>query len=71
MQPLEPDKLFKSLNTFKKQIRELKNKSELSVINRDKLWSAVEDLRAKSSRLEKLVVLLALIQTITLFIGVQ
>ncbi len=71
MQPLEPDKLFKALNTFKKQIRELKNKSELSVINRDKLWNAVDDLRAKSSRLEKLVVLLALIQTITLFIGVQ
>mgnify|MGYP001334136852 FL=1 len=69
MKPLEPSDLFKNLNEIKKEIREVKNKAELAVINRDKIWSNIDDLKSKSSRLEKLILLLALIQTITL-IGV-
>ena len=69
MKPLEPSDLFKNLNAIKKEIREVKNKAELAVINRDKIWSNIDDLKSKSSRLEKLILLLALIQTITL-IGV-
>ena len=69
MKPLEPSDLFKNLNAIKKEIREVKNKAELAVINRDKIWSNINDLKSKSSRLEKLILLLALIQTITL-IGV-
>ena len=69
MKPLEPSDLFKNLNAIKKEIREVKNKAELAVINREKIWSNIDDLKSKSSRLEKLILLLALIQTITL-IGV-
>ena len=70
MKPLEPSDLFKNLNLIKKEIREVKNKAELAVINRDKIWASLDELKSKSSRLEKLVVLLAVIQTITLFLGV-
>lgn len=69
MKPLEPSDLFKNLNAIKKEIREVKNKAELAVINRDKIWANINDMKSKSSRLEKLILLLALIQTITL-IGV-
>ena len=69
MQPLEPSDLFKNLNIIKKELREVKNKAELAVVNRDKLWIAINDLNSKSSRLEKLILLLALIQTVIL-IGV-
>lgn len=69
MKPLEPTDLFKNLNNIKKEIRDVKNKAELAVINREKIWSNIDDLKRKSSRLEKLILLLALIQTITL-IGV-
>ena len=69
MKPLEPSDLFKNLNAIKKEIREVKNKAELAVINRDKMWANINDMKSKSSRLEKLILLLALIQTITL-IGV-
>ena len=69
MKPLEPSDLFKNLNLIKKEIKEEKNKAELAVINRDKIWANINDMKSKSSRLEKLILLLALIQTITL-IGV-
>lgn len=69
MQPLEPSDLFKNLNNIKKELREVKNKADLAIVNRDKLWAAINDLNSKSSRLEKLILLLALIQTIIL-IGV-
>ena len=62
--------MFKDKKKKKKSIRELNNKAELSVINRDKIWASLDELKSKSSRLEKLVVLLAVIQTITLFLGV-
>ena len=65
-----PTDIFKQYNEIKKQVRDLSNKAELSVINRDKIWKSLEDLQAKSSRIEKLVLLLALIQTIYIFIGV-
>lgn len=69
MQPLEPSDLFKNLNNIKKELREVKNKADLAIVNRDKLWAAVNDLNSKSSRLEKLILLLALIQSVIL-IGV-
>ena len=65
-----PTDVFKQYNEIKKQVRELQNKSELSVINRDKIWESIRDIQSKSSRIEKLVLLLALIQTIYIFIGV-
>jgi hypothetical protein len=65
-----PADLFKQYNEIKKQIRNLNNKAELSVINRDKIWKSIDDLRRKSSRIEKLVLLLAVIQTIYIVIGV-
>jgi|GEM_PF-6056958 len=69
MQPLEPSDLFKNLNNIKKELREVKNKADLAIVNRDKLWAAINDLNSKSSRLEKLILLLALIQSVIL-IGV-
>lgn len=70
MKPLEPSDLFKNLNNIKKELREVKNKAELAVINRDKIWTQINDLKKKSSRLEKLILLLALIQTVSIIIGV-
>ena len=70
MKDVTPSDMFKDINNLKKSIRELNNKAELSVINRDKIWASLDELKSKSSRLEKLVVLLALIQTITLILGV-
>ena len=70
MRDVTPAEMFKSLNDLKKNIRELKNKSELSQINRDKIWQEISALNSKSSRLEKLILLLALIQTIQLILGV-
>tara|TARA_B100000900_G_scaffold291154_1_gene249981 strand:- start:1396 stop:1611 length:216 start_codon:yes stop_codon:yes gene_type:complete len=70
MKDVTPAEMFKAINNLKKSIRELNNKAELSVINRDKIWVSLDELKSKSSRLEKLVVVLAVIQTITLFLGV-
>jgi len=70
MKDVTPADMFKALNNLKKQIRDNSNRSELSKISRDKLWFEIKELRQKSSRLEKLVVLLALIQTINIIIGV-
>lgn len=66
-----PADVFKQYNEIKKQVRELQNKAELSVINRDKIWSEITEIKGKSSRIEKLVLLLAVIQTIYIIIGVQ
>ena len=65
-----PADVFKQYNEIKKQVRELQNKAELSVINRDKIWESIRDSKSKSSRIEKLVLLLAVIQTIYIIIGV-
>ena len=70
MKDVTPAEMFKAINNLKKSIRELNNKAELSAINRDKIWASLDELKSKSSRLEKLVVVLAVIQTITLFLGV-
>ena len=70
MKDVTPAEMFKAINNLKKSIRDLTNKSELSIINREKIWSELDGLKSKSSRLEKLVVLLALIQTISLILGV-
>ena len=70
MRDVTPAEMFKALNDLKKNIRELKNKSELSQINRDKIWQEISALNSKSSRLEKLILLLALIETIQLILGV-
>jgi hypothetical protein len=65
-----PADVFKQYNEIKKQVRDLNNKAVLSVINRDKIWKSIDDLRSKSSRIEKLVLLLAVIQTVYIFTGV-
>ena len=48
MQPLEPSDLFKNLNNIKKELREVKIKADLAIVNRDKLWAAINDLNSKS-----------------------
>tara|TARA_B100000927_G_scaffold123504_1_gene99566 strand:- start:2640 stop:2855 length:216 start_codon:yes stop_codon:yes gene_type:complete len=70
MKDVSPAEIFKAINNLKKSVRDLHNKSELSSINRDKIWVSLNELNSKSSRLEKLVVVLAVIQTLTLFLGV-
>ena len=59
MKDVTPSDMFKAINNLKKSIRELNNKAELSVINRDKIWATLDEIKSKSSRLEKLVVILA------------
>ncbi len=70
MKDVTPTDMFKAINDLKKQIRDNSNRAEMSSISRDKIWSELSHLSEKSSRLEKLVVVLALIQTITLILGV-
>jgi len=70
MKDVTPADMFKAINDLKKHIRDLTNKSELSQINRDKIWSEITAIKGKSSRIEKLILLLAVIQTITLILGV-
>ena len=71
MKDVTPADMFKAINDLKKHIRDLRNKSELSQINRDKIWSEITAIKGKSSRIEKLILLLAVIQTITLILGVR
>ncbi len=71
MKDVTPADMFKAINDLKKHIRDLRNKSELSQINRDKIWSEIIAIKGKSSRIEKLILLLAVIQTITLILGVR
>ena len=70
MKDVTPADMFKALNDLKKQIRDNSNRAEMSKIGRDKIWFELTQLKTKSSRLEKLVVVLALIQTITLIVGI-
>ena len=70
MKDVTPADMFKAINDLKKQIRDNSNRVEMSKIGRDKIWYEITQLKTKSSRLEKLVVVLALIQTITLIVGI-
>jgi len=70
MKDVTPADMFKAINDLKKQIRDNANRVEMSKIGRDKIWYEITQLKSKSSRLEKLVVVLALIQTITLIVGI-
>lgn len=70
MKDVTPADMFKLISELKKQIRDNYNRAEMSAISRDKIWFELKHLNSKSSRLEKLVVVLALIQTITLILGV-
>ena len=70
MKDVTPADMFKLINELKKQIKDNYNRGEMSAISRDKIWSELRHLNSKSSRLEKLVVVLALIQTVTLILGV-
>ncbi len=70
MKDVTPADMFKAINDLKKQIRDNSNRVEMSKIGRDKIWYEITQLKSKSSRLEKLVVVLALIQTITLIVGI-
>jgi hypothetical protein len=55
MKDVTPADMFKAINDLKKNIRDLTNKSELSQINRDKIWSEITAIKGKSSRIEKLI----------------
>jgi len=70
MKDVTPAEMFKAINELKKQIRDNSNRAEMSKIGRDKIWFEINQLKSKSSRLEKLVVLLALIQTVILIVGI-
>lgn len=67
-----PADIYKQYNEIKKKVDELKNRVDLAALNRDSIWHSINDAKEKSSRIEKLVLLLAVIQTITIIlIGVQ
>jgi len=67
-----PADIYKQYNELKKKLDELKNRVDLAALNRDSIWHSIHDAKDKSSRLEKLVLLLAVIQLLTIIIlGVQ
>ena len=67
-----PADIYKQYNELKKKLDELKNRVDLAALNRDSIWHSIHDAKDKSSRLEKLVLLLAVIQLLTIVIlGVQ
>lgn len=65
-----PADIYKQYNELKKKLDELKNRVDLAALNRDSIWHSINDAKEKSSRIEKLVLLLAVIQTIAIIIGV-
>lgn len=66
-----PADIYKQYNEMKKSLKKVTDRVDLASINRDSIWQSISDIRQKSSRIEKLVLLLAVIQTIAIIIGVQ
>jgi len=67
-----PADIYKQYNEIKKKVDELKNRVDLAALNRDSIWHSIHEAKEKSSRIEKLVLLLAVIQLLTIIIlGVQ
>lgn len=63
-----PADMYKQYNEVKKKLDDLKNRVDLAALNRDSIWYNITDLQNKSSRIEKLILLLAVIQLITIII---
>jgi len=60
--------LFKGINNLKKKVRELENRAELAMINRDSLLYRIKETEARLSRYEKLILLLTLINFLTIIL---
>lgn len=66
---MDPADLLKVLNNMRKDIEELTRNTEIKFIKRrEQIKRDLKEVTDKSSRLEKLVLLLAVIQLIELFI---
>jgi len=66
---MDPADLLKALNKMRKDIEELTRNTEIRFIKRrEQIKLDLKEVNDKSSRLEKLVLLLAVIQLIELFI---
>jgi len=66
---MDPADLLKVLNNMRKDIEELTRNTEIRFIKRrEQIKRDLKEVNDKSSRLEKLVLLLAVIQLIELFI---
>lgn len=66
---MDPADLLKALNKMRKDIEELTRNTEIRFIKRrEQIKRDLKEVNDKSSRLEKLVLLLAVIQLIELFI---
>jgi hypothetical protein len=66
---MDPSDLLKVLNNMRKDIEELTRNTEIRFIKRrEQIKRDLKEVTDKSSRLEKLVLLLAVIQLIELFI---
>lgn len=66
---MDPADLLKILNKMRKDIEELTRNTEIRFIKRrEQIKLDLKEVNDKSSRLEKLVLLLAVIQLIELFI---
>ena len=66
---MDPADLLKVLNKMRKDIEELTRNTEIRFIKRrEQIKRDLKEVTDKSSRLEKLVLLLAVIQLIELFI---
>ena len=63
-----PADIYKQYNEIKKKVDDLKNRVDLAALNRDSIWYQITDLQNKSSRIEKLILLLSVIQLITIII---
>jgi len=71
MKDVTPADIFKKINTLDKDITETKRSFDVRMYNEfQKLNKKIVEYSDKTSRLEKLILLLAVIQTITI-IGVQ
>jgi len=66
---MDPADLLKVLNNMRKDIEQLTRNTEIRFIKRrEQIKRDLKEVNDKSSRLEKLVLLLAVIQLIELFI---
>lgn len=66
---MDPSDLLKVLNNMRKDIEQLTRNTEIRFIKRrEQIKRDLKEVTDKSSRLEKLVLLLAVIQLIELFI---
>jgi hypothetical protein len=66
---MDPSDFLKVLNNMRKDIEELTRNTEIRFIKRrEQIKRDLKEVNDKSSRLEKLVLLLAVIQLIELFI---